>query len=93
MDSFADAPLSISELRSEKSGLAKDLTVRDMLIRALRDIDSGDLKADFAVLCICERARPGDTPATIYSERRLAGPHNHFELVGLVDEIKSGLKQ
>ena len=44
MIDYTDHPPSISELRSEKTNDAADWTPRDVLIAALRDIDSGNQK-------------------------------------------------
>ena len=41
MTDYKNHPPSISELRSEKTNDAADWTPRDVLIAALRDIDSG----------------------------------------------------
>ena len=42
MPDYKDHPHSVSELRSEKTNDAADWTPRDVLIAALRDIDSGN---------------------------------------------------
>lgn len=41
-DSFADEPLSIGELRSQREDDGSKRSVRDMLVEVLRKIDSGD---------------------------------------------------
>lgn len=48
--SFADHPRSIAEIRSDRSQDAADWTPRDVLIAALRDIDSGLIKPDTLVI-------------------------------------------
>lgn len=50
--SFAEHPRSLSEVRAERSGSAGDLTPRDVLIRALRDIDAGAVEADHVIVAI-----------------------------------------
>ncbi len=42
MPDYKDHPPSVTELRSEKTNDAADWTPRDVLITALRDIDSGE---------------------------------------------------
>ena len=44
-DSFADAPKTIGEIRSDREHSGRAWEPRDALISALRDIDSGELKA------------------------------------------------
>lgn len=49
-DDFKNHPLSVKEIKSEKSELASDWSPRDALINMLRRIDSGELKPDALVL-------------------------------------------
>lgn len=49
-DDYSDAPLSIGELRSDRTGQSSDWTPRDVLIDMLRLIDSGELTPE--VLCV-----------------------------------------
>lgn len=83
-ESFADHPKSVTELRSDKSGRACDWTVRDMLIDTLRDIDSGKLMADMAVLIIRDNpaGSQGDTDRKVW--RRQAGVNSYIESLGLL---------
>ena len=81
--SFADHPKSIGELRAERSGHAKDITVREMLIELLRDIDSGACPMpDFAVICMARRS-PGQDTVMLTSER-VGGKQNPLEVYGLL---------
>lgn len=50
MEDYSKFPKSLSEVRSDKSGKAADWTVRDMLIALLREIDSGSIHPEKAVL-------------------------------------------
>lgn len=79
-DSFADAPVSISELRSNKTDRARDWTPRDVLISLLRDIDRGEVKIDIMVVCMAQRI-PGESVTTDY---RNCGAANLLESTGLV---------
>lgn len=45
-EDFSNAPLTIGELRGEKTGEAKDWAPRDILISYLRAIDAGEIKPD-----------------------------------------------
>lgn len=63
VENFAEHPNTIGELRSDRSGLGADWSVRDMLVNLLRDIDSGKIKPEAAVL-IFTRAADGDPNAT-----------------------------
>ena len=49
-ENFAKAPETIGEARADRSGQAKDWTVREMLISTLRKIDSGEIEPLKAVL-------------------------------------------
>lgn len=51
-ESYAHHPTSIAEIRSVKTGHAKDWTVRDMLVAMLREIDEGKLKPLQGVIVI-----------------------------------------
>lgn len=48
-ESFADAPLSIGEIRADKGGDAAAITPREMLISLLRAIDKGKKVTDMVV--------------------------------------------
>lgn len=43
MDSYANHPLSVGDIRSERSNDAKDWSPRDVLIDTLRRIDRGEV--------------------------------------------------
>lgn len=61
VDSFANHPKSVTEIRSDKSNAAKDWTPRDALVALLRDIDGG-LKVEALVVAY---ALPADQPKSI----------------------------
>jgi len=48
--SFANAPVSLNEIRAERSENSADWTPRDMLIALLRDIDNGTRNVTDAVV-------------------------------------------
>lgn len=45
-ENFADAPLSDTEIKSDKTRNQKDWTPRDVLISTLRRIDAGEIDPD-----------------------------------------------
>lgn len=83
-DSFANTPVSIGELKSDKTGKAKDWSVRDMLVFLLRDIDSGGpmAKADKCVLCVGFIKNDGASSTTGWR----AGVFSEFEALGIVQQ-------
>ncbi len=86
-ESFADTPQSITELKSERSGFAKDMTARDVIVMFLRDLDSGRIdRVDF--LCICYAKRKDDM---VLVNEYAGGPHNPLEMFGLLERCKLNL--
>lgn len=75
-DNFADHPLSITELRSDKSQNAADWSPRDALISALRDLDAGKIKPDALVVCYRKKDSDGAVETSWYS----ASPDLHTSL-------------
>ncbi len=51
MESFADHPKSIGELRSDRTDRCTDWTPRDALIDVLRQLDAGAIKPDALIVC------------------------------------------
>ena len=49
-EDFASAPLTIGELRSNKTANGKDWTPREALVSLLRQIDKGEIKVDMLVI-------------------------------------------
>lgn len=58
-ENFANAPLTINELRAEKDGSSAKWTLRDALISALRDIDSGKVNAIRGVIVLSAAGEDG----------------------------------
>ena len=85
-DSFADTPVTIGEIRSDKSNKAKDWSVRDMLIHVLREIDSGGkfAKYDRAIIVF---AKLEEGNSTIHLS--VAGSQNALETNGMLAEALS----
>ena len=79
-DSFADAPQSIGELRTEKSQSPTDWSARDALVRLLRGIDSGEIKADLMFVAWGERR----DKSAVLAHYCVAGSANQFETTGMI---------
>ena len=86
-ETFADHPVSITELRGRRSMMAKDWTIRDSLIEALREIDSKSGIAYEATHCLLIFGRIADheTGATAVTMRR-CGTVNAWESLGMLHE-------
>lgn len=85
MDDFSNAPKSITELRADRSGRAKDMTVRDTVICFLRDLDSGALgNVDFVAICFARRVPEEGTLVNEYC----GGQHAALEMIGLIERCK-----
>lgn len=75
-ESFEHAPLSIGEIRSQRSWKASDWTPREALVQVLRMIDSGEIAPDAITVCWRTKIGPGETVTGM----RLAGPDIHTSL-------------
>ena len=75
MDDFSNAPLSITEIRSDKSDSAADWTPRDALVSLLREIDKGDVSPDAIVICF---RQPGEREGSSHFRMSASDP-----LIGL----------
>jgi hypothetical protein len=53
-ESFAEHPVSIGEIQSDRSGDGKKWTPRDVLVKMLRMIDSGEVSPDVLVVAYGE---------------------------------------
>lgn len=87
-DSFADAPVTITELRATRTGNAKDQTARDAVVSFLRDIDSGAIVApEFVIICFARRNPEGG----VLVNEHAGGPHSPLEAFGLLEQCKHRL--
>jgi len=75
-ETFADHPVSLAEIKSDRSRSAKDWTPRDALIAVLRLIDRGELHPDVLVISFREKHADGET-TTGY---RSASPDGHTSI-------------
>ena len=67
---FSQHPVTIGELRSDRSRSSSDWSARDLLISLLRDIDRGVVPADAMVVLHPKRQEDGTTD-TVF---RACGP-------------------
>ncbi len=84
-DNFADHPPTLGDIRSDKTGDAKDWSVRDMLISTLQKIDRGEIKPIMGVL-VFQNPRPpkrsDDSPTETLV--RQAGTKTIYDTMGLL---------
>lgn len=83
-ESFADAPQTITELRSDKTGRANDWTPRDALVATLREIDSGKFSPEQLVMVWAYKTDDG----LIKTGRRFSGKFTTLEFIGLIEDAK-----
>ena len=89
-EDFSQHPQTIGDIRSNKSQNAKDWSVRDALIRTLREIDSGELDADKIVMVIAYKRSPeqlAELPSGACewgTMTRQAGTQNVYDSFGLL---------
>ena len=55
IDNFSEHPVSVGEVKSSKTGDGIDWTPRDVLVKMLRMIDSGEASPDVLVIAWGER--------------------------------------
>ena len=78
-ENFADAPQSVSELRSTKEHSGRLWTPRDALVSVLRDIDAGKIKVRNVAICLTTEADDGDV-----ATEHVAAYKSRLELLGTV---------
>ena len=84
-ESFAGAPQTVGEIRSDKSKSARDWTPRDVLVSLLREIDRGEVVPTDLVLFFREDPLPGSGAAR--TQFRNASRDNQVSM-GLVEDGK-----
>lgn len=82
-DDFSMHPPSIAEIRSDRTGHAKDWTPRDTLVSTLRALDAGEINPDALVVIYRKRDPDGAT----YTHFRLSSPDQHVTL-GLLRAVE-----
>lgn len=82
-DDYSNYPKSITEAKADKTGSARDWTVRDALIHALRLVDSGEFQANRCaiVLAIVKDDGVCETQSIFKSD-------TYFERIGILEEAK-----
>ena len=83
---FSKYPKSIAELKSDKTQRGGDWTVRDALISALRDLDSGEFSPQFCILIFGLTDDSNATYTTYYN----CTP-NRYVLHGLISDFERRL--
>lgn len=78
-DSYAAAPISITEARSGRAHDGRLWLPRDALIAALRDIDAGKIKVKNIAICLTVEAEDGDV-----ASEHIAAYKNRLELLGTI---------
>lgn len=81
MDDYANAPKSITELRSNREHNGRLWTPRDALIAVLRDIDEGKIKVKNVAICLTVEDHDGDGEV---STEHVAAYQNRLELLGTI---------
>lgn len=84
-DDFSDHPKTIGEIRSDKSQRARDWSVKDALISALREIDKGELPANVCVLVFGKIGDDGSSETWL----KVAGSPNMYVTLGMLDRAKT----
>lgn len=82
-ESFANAPVTVADLKSEKTNLARDWKPRDMLIKLLRQIDRGELKPE---AMIAMWYVPGKNNGAVVPTFMCAGGRGGMDLAGLANK-------
>jgi hypothetical protein len=78
-ENFRDAPVSLTEARSARDQSAAPLTPRDVLVKALRQLDSGEISPDTLIVVFSERG----TDDTVLCSVRRSGARL-YEQIGLL---------
>jgi hypothetical protein len=79
MDSYADAPTSITEAKSCKLHDGSLWTPRDAIISVLRDIDAGKIKVKNVAICLTVEDDDGDV-----ATEHVAAYKTRLELLGTI---------
>lgn len=89
-ESFANAPVSITEIRSDRTGHSETWTVRDALVWMLRSIDRGEINPRQLVALWIEPSAAG--PDAISIHHTVAGPLSTLELMGMLARAQHELQ-
>lgn len=86
MTDYSNHPPSITEIKSDRTNNGADWTVRDALIAALRDLDSGNITPDCCVLIFGKKFNDSTVETKFYQKTL-----NRYELRGLVVDFEHRL--
>lgn len=83
---FSQHPRTLGDIRSEKTGSAKDWSVRDALIKTLSEIDSGEIVARKVVMVIQIEGKEHPSPGGdgFQTMTRQAGTESIYDTFGML---------
>lgn len=84
-EDFSEMPMSVGEVRSGRSNLARDWTAREALVSMLRDIDSGKMSPEELLIITVERSEGGKNADVRFLR---AGPADQWTTAGYLEQIK-----
>lgn len=70
-EDFSSYPLSVSEIKSDKSQKSIDWSPRDLLLRVLRDIDSGKISPKTLIMFTSEEHEDDKVTTNYYASGAL----------------------
>lgn len=85
MDDFKNHPTTLGEVKSDRSGKGSDWTPRDALVRALRDLDSGEWKPESVFISMTEKV---GEDSVVNRQYYAAGP-SALHIVGTIEVCKN----
>lgn len=86
-EDFAEAPMTVGELRAGRSQKANDWSARDALVEMLREIDAGRLEVEHLVLVYWEKTgepEPNDRKLRFSA----AGSERMTGMIGMLERAK-----
>lgn len=87
LGSFEEAPVSLSEVRSDRTNCAGDWTPRDALVAMLRQVDRGERKPVDLIIVAVTPSEEVSGGLDYYYLR--AGPSDNPRCCGFLDQIKA----
>lgn len=87
-DDFSNYPKSIGDIRSDKSGAAKDWSPRDALIWVLREIDSGNLDASDVIIITRTREQARNPTDDPFGLRVTKATDTLVNSLGMIEQAK-----
>ena len=88
MDDFSEHPKTLGEIRADKTENAKDWSPRDVLVRMLRDIDSGKVAPEHLMVLYVLPKKDKDTMRYVGYQMSSDDP---TYLIGALERAKQGI--